>query len=361
MDPKQDPSRHCQKPNEWPEAVRTAWRDANTKGDVLTEGGRSAHWSPKTRVTVEKSYGRWLTWLKANGLLQPMHDVADHVTREVVARYIVDLTVINAPFTVRSRILNLYFALSAMAPDMDWGWLCAVARRLRKMATPVREKRPRLVGSDVLFAFGLELMQEAERAGEGTPLFRAKRYRDGLIIAFLAVVPLRRANLASMEIGTHFLEHPDGYWVHFDGEETKTGVEIDRPAPQALRVFFDRYLAEYRPFLVRCSERRSRKSAIRKADALWISAYGTPMSEGAIYGRITLLTKAKFGRALTPHLFRDCAATTIATVAPELVAATKDVLNHSNGQTAERHYNHARSLQASRTYQAHVANLQRTL
>jgi hypothetical protein len=44
-------------------------------------------------------------------------------------------------------------------------------------------------------------MNEAERADNLAPLRRALLYRDGLIIALLAADPLRRANIAALEIG----------------------------------------------------------------------------------------------------------------------------------------------------------------
>jgi integrase/recombinase XerD len=65
-----------------------------------------------------------------------------------------------------------------------------------------------------------------------------------------------------------------------------------------------------------------------------------------------MLTKRMVGVPISPHLFRDCAATTIATDDPEHVLTIAPLLGHTTLKTSEKHYNHARSLDASRRYQA---------
>jgi hypothetical protein len=54
---------------------------------------------------------------------------------------------------------------------------------------------------------------------------------------------------------------------------------------------------------------------------------------------------------------RDCAATTIATEDPEHVMTITPLLGHTSLRTAERHYNHARCLEAGRRYQKRIREL----
>src|SRR4051794_18905609 len=89
----------------------------------------------------------------------------------------------------------------------------------------------------------------------------------------------------------------------------------------------------------------------------WISLRGTPMSPASIYEQITLHTKTAFGRALNPHLFRDCAATSLAIAAPQAVRAGGLVLGHARYATTERHYNLARAIDAADRHQAVLADL----
>jgi integrase len=62
---------------------------------------------------------------------------------------------------------------------------------------------------------------------------------------------------------------------------------------------------------------------------------------------------------MNPHLFRDCAATTIALNDPEHVLITRDLLGHTTLRTAERYYNLARSVEAARAHQKLIRSLRR--
>jgi len=65
-------------------------------------------------------------------------------------------------------------------------------------------------------------------------------------------------------------------------------------------------------------------------------------------------TQAKFGKALTPHLFRHAAATSIAIEDPAHVRMSAAILGHSTLATTERYYNLATGLEALRRYQKTV-------
>ena len=59
------------------------------------------------------------------------------------------------------------------------------------------------------------------------------------------------------------------------------------------------------------------------------------------------------GRAINPHLFRDCAATSIAIDDPGHVGIACRLLGHRAASTTERYYNHARGVEASGLMQKH--------
>jgi len=81
------------------------------------------------------------------------------------------------------------------------------------------------------------------------------------------------------------------------------------------------------------------------------------MTGHSIYHRVVKLTAAKFGHSLCLHLFRDVAATSIAVQTPEHVQIIPSHLGHATSATSEKHYIHARSLEATRKYQAHLLGL----
>jgi site-specific recombinase XerD len=359
MDPKKDPFRRCIAPCDWPEPDRRAWENCLTPGDLLEAGGVGASWAPHTRAKIAKGYGRWLTWLSTKNLLDPTMAPGHRVDRQRVSEYMAELNSLNAPYTVVARVQELYLALAALAPDQDWTWIRRIERRLRRTARSVRNKRKRLVSSEQLFSLGLELMAQAESGTGGTPLQRAVRYRDGLMISLLAARPLRRRNFCSIEIGRHLICEGGTYWLRFGADETKTRLPIEAPVPQALTQKLERYLAHFRPLLAQRNGRwnRGARAQNRQACALWVSEDGSAMTEMAFYFRIREATRAKFGHEINPHLFRDSAATSIAVEDPESVHITRNILGHGTLRTSEQHYNHAQSLEASRRYQRRILEL----
>jgi integrase len=360
MLPRQDIKRRCLKPNLWPEADRQAWEAAQRKGDMLEPGGGAADWRAHTRIKVESGYGRWLTWLSSKGFLNLHASPADRVTPERVAEYVAELRNLNASCTVLSRVVELYQAMTNMAPEEDWSWMRGIEIRIRHTAVPSRDKRSRLVPAQRLYAFGLELMKKAERP-DNLSSRRAGQYRDGLIMSLLAARPLRRGNFTGIEVDRHLVRQGDGYWLRFESNETKTHQPIDVPLPAGLVPHMERYLSHYRPFLLTLSGARCKRAKQPpSANALWISTEGVGMTANAISCRIMIRTRAKFGYAMNMHLFRDCAATSTVVEDPVNVHIIKSVLGHSSLRSGEDHYIHARTLEAMRRHQAHILRLRRT-
>ena len=75
------------------------------------------------------------------------------------------------------------------------------------------------------------------------------------------------------------------------------------------------------------------------------------MSAAAIFNRVAKRTKAEFGHPIGLHMFRHCAATTIAVEDPEQVLIAKDLLGHSSFSTTERYYIMAQQNSAAERYQ----------
>lgn len=83
------------------------------------------------------------------------------------------------------------------------------------------------------------------------------------------------------------------------------------------------------------------------------------MTKRGIYERITRCTLKGLGKAINPHLFRDCAATTIALEDPHHVRIASRLLGHRTLSTTEKRYNQARSVEASRIMQNYLLSLRR--
>ena len=346
---------------EWPVADRLAWCAALQPGDVLDPGGAASHWSPATVAWMSNAYGHWLAWLKRNALLDADGTAAQAIQSDLVARYVSDMRAVNASSSVADRVQKLYFVAKLLSPEQNWEWLRSIWRRLNSTARPARDKQARLVDASELFALGLQLIGKGERLSHTSPMDGAVLYRDGLMIALLAARPLRRKNLAAIKIGEHLVRSGPGYRLQFAARETKSRTALELNLPAKLTPFLDRYISHHRPLLFP-RNRVSKQPMTRDPSAcqnLWVSVRGTGMGAETIYGRIVAHTRAKFGRSINPHLFRDSVATSVAVDDPKHVRITMNLLGHSKLATTEQYYIQAWSLEATRRHQSHVLGLRR--
>jgi integrase len=294
---------------------------------------------------MAKGYGRWMAWLDGRGLLDHRVAPGDRITPDRVRAYVADLETENASGTVIGRLIELKIMATIMAPARDWSWIYRMASWIRARHKPARPKRHRLVDTARLLDLGIDLMAEAEN--ETTRLRRFKTYRDGLIIALLASRPLRLQNLTGLVLERTLVQRGDGWWIQIPAAETKTKDPIELPWPDMLVPHLETYLADHRAGIV--ALRGSCSGAL--GDALWLSMHGLPMNDNAIYIRVVARTREGLGQAVNPHLFRDCAATSIAIDDPAHVGIASRLLGHRSGSTTERFYNQARSVEASRLMQ----------
>jgi len=342
-------SGRCSPVAEWPAPDQAAWATALVAGNPFEPGGLAARWAPATRWMVANGYGLWLTWLTDRGWLDLQQPPEVRITKERVAAYVAGLKPGRSPFTVQARVQQLGDALRAMAPKGDWRWILRGASRLRSRAVSVRNKRSRLRTPAELAELGDRLMAQAN----GSTTAAARDYRDGLIIKLLAHRPIRARNLTAITCGQHLVCRGATWWLQFSAAETKTPQPLEFPLPANLAPQLERYLAHWRTLLLT----RAGRQAAAATSALWISSISTPMVYASISHQVRRHTRAAFGAAINPHLFRDCAATSIAIVDPEHVHIIMDILGHSTLATSERHYNQARGLEAGRRYQGTIKAL----
>jgi integrase len=340
-----DPHRRCLPLAEWPTPDRTAWLAALAPGDLLEAGGERARYAPASNRKTEKGYGRWLAWLLCRGYLEPEKAPADRITPERLRAYIADLSVFDASATILSRLQELHDAAAALDCNRNWDWIRQIARRVRAQHVPARAKRERMVHACDLLQVGEMLM--AETSEQPTIRLQAMQFRDGLIIALLAARPLRLKNLTGLALGHSLLRRGDSWWIDIPPEETKTREPIEAPWPEVLNAPLATYLDVYRPLLCRLRSRWTRPVGT----ALWISTHGSPMTSIAIYHVLTRRTAEAYGKPINPHLFRDCAATSIAIEDPEHVRVASQILGHRSAATTERYYNQAQAIDAARRYQ----------
>jgi integrase/recombinase XerD len=83
------------------------------------------------------------------------------------------------------------------------------------------------------------------------------------------------------------------------------------------------------------------------------------MGPDALRSQIEVHTRRAFGRTINPHLFRDCAATSVAVHDPEHVRIASVVLGHAWASTTEKYYNQAQMLTAAREHNREIVSLRK--
>ena len=327
---------------DWPELDQEAWREANRTGDLLTGSGRAARWKLKTRNTAQKAYGNWLRFLRDTGQLTQAKAVRERPNEKTLRSYIAALRARVSPQTVLTQIRYLGQAILAMDPGADRSLLNLAISRLSAVAVPTRNKTDQLVSPIVLLDLGKQLMAGWQEREAHDPRLNAMDFRDGFIIALLALCPIRLGNLAQLRIGEHLVWFGSAPRIQFKAHETKGGKAIDVAFPSELLGDLDFYLENVHPRLAKKPETRT---------ALWPSLHNRALSEHGIYTMISNVSEAKLGRRITPHMFRDAAATFIAGMAPEQALMAASLLQHRSFDTTTKHYIHGQQHKASRQYQ----------
>ena len=316
---------------EWPALHQEAWRRANREGDILTGRGPAAHWKPKSRYSIQKAYGNYLRFLRDQGHLQKELPIEQLLTEALLRDYIAVLRQRTAPVTVVTQVALLSSAIAAMAPEADRSLLKLAINRLKPIARRVRNKDGQLVSPVILLQLGLTLMANWQARRAHDPRLNAMDYRDGLMIAFLALCPVRLENLVQMLIGQHLSFEGELVRVVFAGHETKGGRPLEFDWPQELRPALEFYLSRVHPMLY---------DEPQAGAPLWpsLQVHKRQMGECGIRMRITKVTMKHLGRHINPHMFRDAAATFISEMTPDRALLAAGVLQHSNLQITRDHY-----------------------
>ena len=325
---------------EWPYADRQAWEEACRPRIRLKPGGRASYLAPISRAEFTRRYGAFLGFLQRIGRLDIHARPAAHTTPSNVAAYIAELNGRVRSVTVWNCVYKLRRASELLDTSADFCWLLEIERDLALVMVP-RSKFDRVVLSERLVEGGLTLLAQAESSSKSAFQF-AKQVRNGLLIAVLAVCPIRIKNFASLTIGESFKKIGDSWWITLAAAETKTGNLEERRVAEFLNRAIDIYLDQARPVLI------GNKSI---SNPLWISSRTggqfTTKNLGTLISKITLQT---IGVDVSPHLFRTAAATTAAMYGKETPYLASALLGHTDPRVTHEHYNRASSVQAANLY-----------
>jgi integrase len=273
-------------------------------------------------------------------------------TDDRLSDFVAELRARVAPMSAAMMLGALVRMFSVLEPGRDWGPLARVYNHLRQTAAPSRDKLSCLVRASDLFELGLRLMDTCED-GPDRPAYVATRYRDGLLVALLIACPIRIKNLANLVIGQHLVFDGCAYWLKLTAAETKTGRPYVAAVPPELTPYIDGWLQVHRARLKLMARGEPYVGSI--GSHLWLDRGGRPMRSKAIRDQIKSRARQAFGKAIWPHLFRDCAVTELVDCAPEEIGIAPDLLGHADLQTTKKHYIQAVGMKAHAKVQEMIA------
>jgi integrase/recombinase XerD len=330
----------------WPEQDRNRWDAAFKSGtELFDDRGPAAHLAERTRLQLQYAYGKFLAFVSARypGLLA--RAPAERLNRKIIEGYVKWQPASCGGITLAIYLYHLWLTLRYICPNDDWSWLLTIGKRMAALAKRKPEKH-HLVTSEILYALGIELMDRAVTNGAASKRTLVP-YRDGLIIALLALIPLRRRTLATLRIGKHLVRSGDLWALDIPADDVKTKRPLEYPISVELSERTDLYLNQFR--------RRIRGAGTH--DYLWASNRSRPMDDGAIYNMVRRRTRKALGFAVNLHRFRGAAATLWSSRDPANVRGAKDLLGHASFATTEKHYIMAQSRVAGRALARAIGNV----
>jgi len=326
---------------EWPADDSQRWEAVFNLGDLFDEANRGAHLAPSTREALRVSYAQYLRFVsdRHKGLLDCPAEA--RINRQLVAEYVSLLRKTNQETSVVSTLHHLRLALRLLCPDVDLSWLLTITKRIAA-AAPRKARKHGSMTSERLYLLGIELMDRAvadARRQCNIPQMTAMVYRDGLLIALLALFIPRRRTVAAIQIGKQLTRSGESWALDIPPEDMKNDQALDFPISADMSRRIDTYLKEFRVHL----------PGADRHNGLWVSNKRRPMSDSAIYDAVRRRTKRAFGFGVNLHLFRNAAGCFWSIQDPVNVRGVKDLLGHASFEkTTEKHYMMGQSRLAGR-------------
>ncbi|WP_198375340.1 tyrosine-type recombinase/integrase [Neoroseomonas rubea] len=323
----------------WPPEIRHGWESTSEPPGFLETPIAAASWSPRRRQQVQHDAGRFLSWLLARGdCPTDPESVAACADPAILAEFIKSERARGIRLTTLGTTLgNVIGFVSSVRPGWDPARAYQLADVVKRRARRLPPTRRFIVDPRYLFESGISAMHETlDEAPNVTALDDSQA---GLMVALLAVAPIRIENFAALRVGVELLRtsETDHYRIELAAEITKTRKPDNWPVPGSLSRYLSHHLDVVRPMMLA----RARNPGDDHG-ALWVGHYGQPLGQQGVRIHIHAVTKAAFGEAVHPHSFRHCAATALALWHPDRPRETLALLGHASPRTTEKHYERSR-------------------
>jgi integrase len=328
----------------WPAWLQAQWRDAcQADTGFLDEAGAFSHWRPATIENAKFAVSQFL-----GGFSGPISASDRLITPGNVRAYLLSMRERNLSIrSLHTRIAYLYRVAHRLWPDHDWAWLGRIVGRLaqRSRAAP-RTRRPFVHLRD-LYAAGFALMDAAASGRIG--VYRVLKYRDGLLLALLAVAPVRLKN-AQQATEAHL--DLDAHTIAWEGHETKNHDPLRYNLPEDLVERLGAWVQLYRPWLLQHFGKESQ--------SLWLNRHGEALTGRGLHEQLKRRTEAALGVIIRPHDIRTCVATSIISDFPDRIEDARNLLGHRHPRSIESYKTAAASFGAQRKTGAIRAEVRRS-
>jgi integrase len=174
--------------------------------------------------------------------------------------------------------------------------------------------------------------------------------QTAVAIEILLMLPIRRKNLAELDIKRHLVRSGDTMRIVIPRHEVKNRVAIDAALPPHLINLIDLYRTTYRPLLVSAP-----------SDCLFPGATGRPKRGDGLAAQISKCIKDRCGLLMNVHLFRHLSAQTWLDKHPGGYGVVRLLLGHESVETTTRYYCGRETKAAVLHFDEHVMQLRASL
>jgi integrase len=316
---------------EWPACLREAFERGKAakrpmKGRRIRIKGREGVakplWRPATAAGHERALGRYAFEARKAGLAADFSEES------------IDAFVDNIDGTVKPISIKRYLAtirdVSIHAPGVDLEWLGEI---VGPEGDELETRIAPMVHPSTFLKYALLQWRTAGDLPRGS-IARVTARRNALMLAFAVLHPVRRKNIADLQIGANLIRNHAGAWrLKFSADEMKNDRPYECDVDSDLSGVIDEYIEIERSSLLRGE---------RDLGWLWCGLGGghvrgnVRLGAAGVYKAISAATLAACGYKLYPHVMRHVCASWLAIERPaEMWSTAKSLLGHARSATTK--------------------------
>ena len=175
---------------------------------------------------------------------------------------------------------------------------------------------------------------------------RALLAQSAAAIALQLVIPLRKSNLAALDIERHFVSNRNGVYLVISETEVKNRESVNFQIPQFALDVITWYMRNYRPHLLD-----------GPSSALFPGRGGNSKSANTLGGQICAAIHTFTGLKFNPHLFRHAAGKIFLDANPGNYEVVRQLLRHKSITTTTSAYSGAETRKAGLLHASLIEDL----